>query len=728
MSRGSGKLGWEGIAGLFGLAVMAPVHAQEEAQQEAPVEAQAPEVVITGTRVEQKSFDLPMAINSIGQQKIQGEGKPLANISEQLNRVPGTVVQNREAFAQEQQITLRGFGARSQFGVRGVKLLADDIPASTPDGQGGTGLFDLGSAKRIEVLRGPFSALYGNHSGGVVQIFTEDGPAHPTLTGSLSAGSWGTTRAGLKFGGQAGGLNYLASASRFDTDGYRDHSEATKEQFNSKLRVNLGENSSLTFVLNYLNQPDNQDPLGLTAAQMASNRRGVDPGAITFNTRRSLDNLQLGGVFETKIAASDTLRVLTYVGQRSNEQYLSIPLGTQNGIRHSGGVSAFDRDFGGLGARWTHQGALAGLPLTFTTGADYDIAMDARKGYLNVNGVQGARKRDEDNTVDSWGLYGQAEWQLSEPLSLSAGLRYTRVNFESQDNFICVSNTGLCAGANAGTNPDDSGKVDHSAWTPVIGALYRLNPQLNLYANAGRSFETPTLIEMGYRSDGGAGLNFGLRPSKSNHYEVGVKAFAGQDTRIDLALFMIDTKDEIVVLTNAGGRATFQNAGDSRRQGAELAIDSNLAGGFNAFFSATWLNAEFQDAFTTCAVTPCATPNVLVRAGNKIPGVPQTTLYGEISWKLPPAGFSTGVEARWVDKVYANDSNTATAESYFVMNIRAGFEQKLGKLVLREFARVDNVLDEKYVSAVFVNDANSRFYAPAPERSYFGGFTASSAF
>ncbi len=252
-------------------------------------------IVVTPTGVEQSSFDLPTAINSIDKVTIQ-EQRQGVNISEALVRVPGTVVQNRETFSQEQQIIVRGFGARAGFGVRGVKLLADGIPASTPDGQGGTGLFDLESAKSIiEVLRGLFSALYGNHSGGVVQVFTENGPDRPTITPYYSFGSDETWRAGLKFGGQLGDLNYIANASHFETDGYRDHSSAIKDQFNSKFKVKLSASTSLTFIINYINQPDNEDPLGLNATQVQQNRKQAIPAAYQFDTGRSLGNVQTGG-------------------------------------------------------------------------------------------------------------------------------------------------------------------------------------------------------------------------------------------------------------------------------------------------------------------------------------------------------------------------------------------------------------------------------------------------
>lgn len=694
-------------------------------------------VVVTATRDERSSFELPVSVDTVDADQIQSQ-RAGVNISETLNRIPGTVVQNRETFAQEQQISVRGFGARSQFGVRGIKLLADGIPASTPDGQGGSGLFDLASAGRIEVLRGAFSTLYGNHSGGVVEIFTEDGPADPTTTATAVAGSYDSWRAGLKFGGQHGDLNYTGSLSRYETGGYRDWSDARKDQLNARFRQAINARSSLTVVLNYMNQPDNLDPLGLTAGEMAASRRQASPVARQFRTRRNLDNLQAGAVYENAVTDADTVRLMGYAGSRSNEQYLAIPAATQNGLRHSGGVSTFDRDFWGSGLRWTHRGD--GLMLTM--GADYERAEDARKGYLNNLGVRGALKRDEANTVWQAGAYTQAEWRFADAWRLSAGLRYTKVRFDSRDRFICTTalitapgaTPGSCSGSTAAItatsqNPDDSGAVSYDAWTPAIGLLYELSRSVHLYANAGRSFETPTFIELAYRPDGRSGLNLDLQPNRSNHYEVGAKMLLGAQTRLNLAIFQIDTRHEIVTATNAGGRTSFQNAGDSQRRGVELALDSRLPGGLNAYLAATWLHAEFKDSFRACAGIPCtASQQVFVPQGNHIPGVPQYTAYGELSWRHAPTGLTTAVEARWSSRIYVNDLNSASARDYLVTNLRAGFEQRTGHWKLSEFVRVDNVFDKAYVGAVYVNDANERFYAPAPGRSILVGVNAGFAF
>jgi iron complex outermembrane receptor protein len=709
------------------------------AQETATESVRAAPVVVTPTRVEQSAFDLPTAVTAVEAETIQ-EGRQSVNISETLVRAPGTVVQNRETYAQEQQIIIRGFGARSTFGVRGVKIIADGIPASTPDGQGGTAVFDLESAKRIEVLRGPFSALYGNHSGGVVQLFTEDGPNRPTVTARGFVGSYDSRKSALKFGGQQGDLNYIASVSRFDTDGYRDHSSARKDQFNAKLKVDMGTDSSLALVANYLNLPDNQDPLGLDATQLAQNRQQAGTNALAFNTRRSLDNLQTGAVYQLPVSSQDMLRFLAYVGQRSNEQFQAIPTANQDPVTSSGAVSTIDRDFGGLGLRWTRQGEMLSRAITLTVGGDYDIAIDDRKGYRNDLGVQGALKRDEKNTVDSKGAYAQAEWKFSDAWAVSAGVRYTRVDFESEDKFICtttVNTTGTALGTCSGSpnpvtvtsfNPDDSGSASHAAWTPVAGVTHKLSPATNIYANAGKSFETPTFIELAYRSDGSSGLNLALEPSVSYHYEVGVKSIIFEETFVEAALFFIDSDKEIVVDTSSGGRQTFKNAGKTQRRGAELSVNAVFPLGFTGYLAATYLDATFEESFCSGSTTvPCPTAN-LVGAGNRIPAVPRYTTYADLSWRYPKWGLSVGLEGRWHGNVAVNDRNTAFTDSYFVAHFRASLEQQARGWRLTEFVRVDNVFDEEYVGAIGVNDANSRFYFPAPERNFLVGVSVSYAF
>lgn len=650
-------------------------------------------VVVTATRLPQSGFDLPVAIDVLGKSQIS-EHKPQVALSEVLNRLPGTLVQNRETLAQEQQITLRGFGARSQFGVRGIKLIADGIPAGTPDGQGGAGLFDLASAGRIEVLRGPFSALYGNHSGGVIQVFTEDGPREPELSASLLVGSHGGRRGMAKFAGDWEGINAVLSASRWDSDGYRDWSSGRKDQLNAKMRLSGGKGTTLTLLANRLDQPDNRDPLGLSGAQVEQDRRQANPAALAFRTRRSLDNTQFGAVLEHELGGGQSLRALLYGGERSNEQYLAFPGG---GATSSGGVSAFSRNFWGSGLRWTRRSG----SLTLSAGLDYERADDRRLGFVNNNGSKGALKRDEDNAVWQHGAFLQAEWQASRDWTLHGGLRHSRVSFDSNDHYI------------VGANPDDSGSIAFSAWTPAAGVLYRLNDRVNLYASAGRSFEAPTFIELAYRADGSSGLNLQLRPSISRHGEIGIKAFVSDELRLTAALFRIDTQDEIVVDTSLGGRTTYRNAGDTRRRGLELALSGELGGGFSAALALTWIDARFRDAFSGSGGP--------VASGNRIPGLPSRAAFAELAWRHAASGFSTALEGRWNSRIQVNDVNSEAAGGYFVASLRGGFTQVEGAWRFEEFLRIDNLFDRKYIGAIYVNDGNGRYYAPAAGRGYLAG-------
>lgn len=664
-------------------------------------------VVVTATRVAQSSLDVPAAIDSIDSRELT-EARLQANISETMQRVPGTYVQSRETYAQEQQITVRGFGARSQFGTRGVKLYVDGIPASTPDGQGGSGLFDYSSAKSIEVLRGPFSALYGNHSGGVVQILTEDGPQTSTASGSFAIGSYGTQRYGLKFGGQYGNVNAIASGSYLTTDGYRDRSSSERYLFNSKFGIKLDDRATLTITASYLDQPLDQDPLTLTAAQVAQNRRQANPNSATFDTRRSLDNKQAGVVYERQLTAEDSIRVLAYGGERNNVGYIA----TRGGAAvpfSSGGVSALARDYAGLGGRWTRKTTIFGdQPLTVTAGADYDVALEDRKGYENLNGNIGILKRNEFNRAKSWGSYGQAEWTPIQTVTGFVGLRYTQVSFQSSDFFTSL-------------NPDDSGGARFSAWTPVIGALVRVTPLTNIYMNAGRSFETPTLIEIAYRNVG-SGLNLNIRPSTSNHYEIGLKSLVADNIRVNAAVFQIYTKDEIVVDgTPVVGRTTYKNAGRTERQGVELSASSDLGLGFGAYGAYTYLKATFADAFSG------GSGNVV--SGAQIPGVPRSLLYFDLTWRAQnDSGLFAGIEHRRASKVYANDINADFAAGYKVTDLRVGVTRNIDPFVVQVFGRINNIFNEEYIGAVAVNGASGQFYAPAPERNFLAGVSASMKF
>jgi len=665
-------------------------------------------VVVSATRSGQSAFDLPLSISSLNQAQRQ-DGQLQMNLSESLVRIPGIVAQNRQNYAQDLQISSRGFGARASFGVRGLRLYTDGIPATMPDGQGQISHFDLGSAARLEVLRGPFSALYGNSAGGVISLFTEDGAPGMQITPSVIMGSDGTQRIGTKLAGDNGTLNYVVDASSFRTDGYRAHSAAKRDTFNSKLRWRPDADSTLTLVANAVDMPDIQDPLGLTRAQFEADPRQAASAATTFNTRKSVVQQQAGLTYARKVGAGDTAQVMFYRGSRDSTQYQSIPIGPQAAASHPGGVIDLARDYWGMDARWIHRGQLAHSPLTTTLGINYDRLDETRRGFQNfvgtTLGVEGALRRNEDNRIHNFDQYVQMLWEPAEEWLLMAGVRHSVVKINSADNYIVAG------------NGDDSGATDFTAVTPVAGATWRVTPALNIYVSYGQGFETPTLNELSYRS-AGPGLNLGLRAAKNNNLELGFKSLLGQATQLNVALFAVDTDREIVVDTSSGGRTTYRNAGRTRRSGLEASLQTSWGNGLELMAAYTYLSARYRDSI----------PASPIQTDNFIPGIPRRSAYVEGSWRHAPSGFMTALELRNVGKVWINDANSDAAGAYTVVNLRFGLEQTAGGWKLKEFLRVDNLGDRQYAGSVIVNESNQRFFEPAPGRNSLVGISAQFAF
>jgi iron complex outermembrane receptor protein len=697
-----------------------------------PAAAPVQTIVVTATRVEQSSFDLPVSIDVIDKSHLQDQQLQV-NLSESLARVPGIVAQNRQNYAQDLQISSRGFGARSTFGVRGIRMYADGIPATMPDGQGQISHFDIGSAGRVEVLRGPFSALYGNSSGGVISIFTEDGKPGASLEADAAFGSDGTRRGQLKASGQRGGLNYVLDASDFRTDGYRDHSAAERKTYNGKLRFKLDDASTLTFVVNDMNTPEAQDPLGLTRGQYNQNPRQAGDNAVTYNARKYIDQHQIGLNYERRLSPSDTIASTFYYGRRDTVQFQAITAAIQAGTegislaRNPGGIIDLARNYGGVDLRWTHRASMAGGPAQVTVGVNYENVDEVRKGFNNFTGPftaplslgeYGALRRNEDNRVFNFDQYIQGQWEPSERWLILAGVRNSTVKVDSHDNYVVPGNI------------DDSGSVRYSATNPAAGITFKASNAVNIYASYGQGFETPTTNELSYRSSNGSipGLNFGLKASKSDHYEVGAKAILSSDVRVNAALFQVKTQDEIATLSNTSGRSVFQNVPGTKRDGFELSIDAPWGRGFGFVAAYTYLRATYSERFLTCAGSGCSVANTPVAAGSSIPGIPRSTVFGELSWKDTASGFASAIEVRHSTNIYVNDLNTDAAEAYTVANIRFGFEQGFGGWKLKEFARIDNLTDRKYAGSVIVNESNGRYFESAPGRAHLLGISAAYQF
>ena len=671
------------------------------------------EVVVTATRLAADPFNVPASISSVSGEQLRNDALGV-NLADDVSSVPGLLARNRNNYAQDQQISIRGIGANSAFGIRGVRIYQDGIPATGPDGQGQVSQFNLDSAERVEILRGPFSALYGNSSGGVIQIFTADGQGPARVRTSVAYGSFDTFRAGLNASGGQGPLGFNVDVTHFSVGGYRDHSSAKSDSFNGKVNYDLNRSSRLALIANVISRPNAQDPLGLTQAQFNADPYQTDSAATRFNTRKSLQQQQGGLIYDLDLNDAQSVRVLGYYGHRIVQQFLSIPAGAQASPTSAGGVVALNRQFGGADARWSWKGMLAERPMSWVVGLSYDRQNELRRGYDNfigpTLGVRGALRRDENNIVRSLDEYAQGTWDFASSWSAMVGVRRSDVDFDSEDHYITAK------------NGNDSGGVAYKATAPVAGLVFKARPWLNLYASYGQGFQTPLGSELAYRADGGTGLNLALQPARSDNSELGAKLQIDADLSAEFAVFQSLTRNEIVVNTNIGGRSTYQNSGRTRRDGAEASINYRFASDWSLQFAYTYIDAVYRDAYLTCVAAPCAVPSVRVDSGNRLPGVPKNNAYVTVRWG-GDSGWHAGVNGQYVTDVAVNDVNSVLAPSYALLGADGGYATQWNGIQVNAFLRVNNMLNRHYVGSVIVDDGNSRYFEPGPGFSVLGGVT-----
>ena len=687
------------------------LYAESESQ---PSIQRLPTIKVEATRSETHILDTPASVYRIDQ--AQHQNNMGINLTETLKGIPGLQLNNRENYAQDLQLSMRGFGARSTFGVRGIRLYVDGIPATMPDGQGQTSNIDLNSLDHIEVLGGPFSSLYGNSSGGTILTTTKEGQGRDSIELGYSGGSHHKNRADIVLQGGADKANepsYVVSSSYFDTDGYREHSQAQKVLSNAKLTWNLVDGSKINWLMNYVDISAN-DPQGLTRAQWKADPQQQVPFLKQFNVRKDINQTQTGLNWTKPLNDQNEIYSMVYLGHREVTQYQSIPMSTQNNPRQAGGVIDFERDYYGADLRWTGKDL---LPNTrFSIGLAYDAMNEDRQGYENFileqnkpnYGVKGELRRDENNTLWNLDPYLQASWQFLPTWRLDTGLRYSNVHYQSKDHYI------------QGTNGDDSGKTDYDKLLPSAAFTWEISPQLSTYLSYAKGFETPTFTEMAYPTTGTSGINFGLKPSSSDNYELGLKA-QNSFGNFTAAIFHSETQDDIVSAGTLDGRSTFQNADKTLRQGVELSWNKSLWRDLTAQASYSYLDATFD------ANIPNSDPQKVVYSGNYIPGVAKNQAYVALGWQ-PETGFNAGIDVRYMDKIYVNDSNSDVAPSYTVTSANIGYVWKNNDWKVRSYARVDNLFDENYVGSVIVNDGNNRFFEPADGVNWSAGLSITKAF
>jgi len=670
------------------------------AQTEQPTDS----ILVQSGRLTQRQFDAPTAIYTIDAETIRNSG-PQVNLSDVLARAPGVVALNRNNYAQDVQISVRGFGARSAFGLRGFRLITDGIPATTPDGQGQASTVSLTSAEKIEVLTGPLAQLYGNSAGGVIQVFTREADLTPTAQAQIFKGSYGLERTDWQFSQRAGKVGFVADYSTFDIQGYRNNSQARREQLNSVVTADLSADTRLKLIANVFRMPFAKDPLGLTAAQFLTNPKQAGNFALVNDSRKTVNQEQAGAVLEHKLDKDSRIQARIYGGNRENLQY-------QAASATAGSWVGLERDFHGLGLQIQgKQNLQGGKAVDWVAGFDQDYAGENRQGGSAAAGQKtGNVNRKELNESSNRDYFAQANWRVMPDWTFVTGVRQSHVQLKSKDDYLTDGVNG-------------SGSVSYKAANPVMGATWHVSDYLNIYLNQGKGFETPTLSESVYTKSGNAviGLfNANLIPSRSQHLELGSKWTPSPSTRVDAAAFRIKTDNEIVTSLSVGGRTAFTNASETWREGLELSARHTFNSNWRTQLTATVMNAEYANGTSL--------------AGKSLPGIPQKQLFTSISWaengfqntsKKTLQGKTASLD--WIARssLWANDVNDASgaAAGYGLLNarIKQGFEWR--QTNFEAYLGVDNLTDKKAVSSVIINQAGRQYFEPLLPRNWVIGIS-----
>ncbi|HEX5420671.1 MAG TPA: TonB-dependent receptor [Gammaproteobacteria bacterium] len=648
------------------------------------------EIVVTATRLETPLRYVPAAVSVVSKNDIQ-LGRQQLTLAESLDRVPGVFMQDRYNFAQGLRVSIRGFGARANFGVRGVKILIDGIPATLPDGQASADDVDLGTTSRIEVIRGPSSTLYGNASGGVINVTSEPPPKQPFAELRVSGGNYGFDKTQLKGGGQGDKVGYLFSVSDTNYDGFREHSNAEIKDATGRFNVDLGKDRKLLATVSYTDQPLTNDPGGVTAAIAATDPKAAWPANLAFDAHQSFDQTRVGFVYDMPLSGSNSLTARNYYVWRDFKQFLPFV---------AGGVPSFKRFFAGGGLNFNHDGYWLDRPDKLVVGFDAEDQNDDRTLYDNDNGIIGVQSLDQNENVTSSGLFLQNQLSITKDLLLTLGARYDQVAFDVTDHFL--------------SDGDDSGKVTENSTSPMAGLVYTISTALNVYGKYSTSFETPTTTEF-YNPSGAGGFNQSLKPQLATNYEVGMRGLIANRHHYELAVFTVGVKDELIPFEVPGspGRDYYVNAGKSTRNGLEFSLVSNETNRIRTTFSYTYSDFTF-DHFIDA--------NGDNFSGNTIPGTAKGQIYGEISYQDPNGWFGS-LEALHIGKQFANNANTATSAPYTLTDVRFGYQLESGSLHLTPFLAVNNLFDERYNANLRINAFGGRFFEAGPGRNLFAGVT-----
>jgi len=667
-----------------------------------------PPTTVSVTRTDIPLTKVPLSIHTVDRAEIS-RAKPTWGLDEALANVPGVFVANRYNFSQDQRISIRGFGARSAFAVRGIKILVDGIPQTLPDGQGQLTNIELGEVDRIEVLRGSASALYGNASGGVISIWTKPHDvARVNEEARFVAGrfdrragrSWNKWQSTTSM--RIGSGSALVTVSRLDYEGERDHSAADNRVLNARVQLPIGTRWSLALVTDVGDNPRADNPGSLTLAELNANRDTVPLLNRNRNAGKTVTQVQTGATLHHTMTNGGEAAFTIFGLTRD----LTNPITTTY-------IDLGRVDYGAR-ASVTYPLPVGTLSHRLTAGFDFQRQRDDRKNfnYLNTPGdsakTDTVRSLDQLEHVTEIGPFVQSALELSARTTLTAGLRYDWVKFAVQDHLITTTPP----------NPDDSGDRLMRAFSGSLGLAVNPSRSATLYGNISSSFETPTTTELANSASGAGGFNPDLKPQQAWNYEIGARASLGERVGFTLAVFQADVRHALVPYELAAPRFYYRNAGSTRHRGVELSTDVSIVP--NVSVHAVWTYADYRYrsySFTTGTV-------LHTLDGRALPGIPQHWL--NLMVRAQPAAFRGAwaeVQQSYSSGYFVSDTLNTRAAPWWATNVRVGWEGKAGNMRLAPFLGINNAFNHLYVSSVVINAARDRFYEPAPGRNVYVGLS-----
>ena len=693
-SRVHGPLATTALS-VLALTALLPFSAPAHAQTEPPDTVELDPIVVSVLRSPVLLDRLPFSASvTAGRDLVEGNAG--FSIEEALHALPGVRVQNRYNPAVGERISIRGFGARSQFGVRGIKILVDGIPATLPDGQTTLDHLDIGSLGRVEALRGPAAAIYGNGAGGVL-LFRSAAPYAGTYRqeATVVSGSDGLLRIQTTGSGTAGSVGFRASVARSHFDGFRNNvSESGEDPYSQADRTTI--NAGITSAVGGGTLAIQLSGLDLDALNAGSLPASLfDEGsnqAWGFNVaRRTHKKVRQGQAGVSWRGGAGGLQgdFAAYGVRRE----LDNPIPTS--------VIDLDRSGGGFRAALARVWNTAGSTGRLDFGVEGEVQSDDRENFANQGGEAGDRTLDQQERVRAAALFGQLRLPLSGRVDVMGALRFDHFNFSTDDRFVATG------------NPDDSGSRTMSGLNPSLGVHIDLGGH-GLFASVARSFETPTTTELANQPDRAGGFNPALDPQRGWTVEGGIRGTLGEASTYDLAAFTSNLSDQLVPfeVPSAPGRRFYRNSGRSRVRGFEASARTVLSPLLTARLAYGYVDARFTE-FSVGGDS---------YDDNRIPGISPHRVEAGLRAGRGPWFGEVRLEKR--GEVPVNDANDASADGYSLVELRAGASGiRAGRLRLSPFVAVTNLTNTRYASSVVVNAFGGRYFEPGPDRGGYVGLS-----